>query len=278
MREFNVFDEWGNYVGKFTPSGGGENAIIMFIVVILLWVFGFLVYALFRLLQEGLRALFHGKWITAALYLSPFLVVTLMIVFSITVSFATAIPAAIAQEAEQQHSEQVIATTTNHLTEADKAEQTLVIATPYGDVTVKKLSGLKTLNDIRSCRGYAVDNCEKYFGSGNRGFWVYEITIPNIYGGSMSLGYYNFTPDYFFGAKNNGYGENYHCFLEAWDSGVFQPEIYQSTNPALVYCEARADDNVKLELTFSNPTDWQAEPYNFKILLNPFTGLFENSK
>lgn len=68
MSDFNVFDEWGNYVGRFTPSGKGTaDSIIMFFAVIILWTIGFLVYLFIKLVVEGFRAAAEGNWGKAVL-------------------------------------------------------------------------------------------------------------------------------------------------------------------------------------------------------------------
>lgn len=49
--EFNVFDEWGNYMGKFTPAGEGDGCLSA-IALLSLGTVGFLVYLLARLVTS----------------------------------------------------------------------------------------------------------------------------------------------------------------------------------------------------------------------------------
>ncbi len=67
--EFNVFDEWGNNVGKFTPAGSGfGNAILMIIAMLVLWTIGFLIYLFIRLIAKGYKAARKGDWENALMY------------------------------------------------------------------------------------------------------------------------------------------------------------------------------------------------------------------
>jgi hypothetical protein len=68
--KFDVFDEYGQYVGRIAPSGQGAlDSCFMLLAVILLWMFGFLIYALIRLLIEGFKALGKGEIGKAVRYL-----------------------------------------------------------------------------------------------------------------------------------------------------------------------------------------------------------------
>lgn len=67
--EFNVFDEWGNYVGKFTPTGSGfGDAILMVIAMIVLWTIGFLIFSFIKLIANGFKAAKKGDWENALMY------------------------------------------------------------------------------------------------------------------------------------------------------------------------------------------------------------------
>lgn len=82
--EFDVFDEWGNFVGKFTRAGAGGEGCFLTIAVMIVATFAFAVYLLVKLTVEGFRAAFQKKWDKAVLYwLAPgltalFLVVSMM--------------------------------------------------------------------------------------------------------------------------------------------------------------------------------------------------------
>jgi len=66
--EFDVFDEWGSYVGKFTPAGGGWDGCLFAIAMLILWTVGFLVYLLVRLVVQGFRAAGRKEWDKAVEY------------------------------------------------------------------------------------------------------------------------------------------------------------------------------------------------------------------
>lgn len=66
--EFDVFDEWGSYVGKFTPAGGGWDGCLFAIAMLFLWTVGFLVYLLVKLVVQGFRAAGRKEWDKAAAY------------------------------------------------------------------------------------------------------------------------------------------------------------------------------------------------------------------
>jgi hypothetical protein len=159
----------------------------------------------------------------------------------------------------------------NHLVEADQAEGVLTINSSFGDVTIEKINGLYTAEDVPSCIDLAAD-CEQYFKN-NRGLWAYKITIPTAYGLSMSESNYGGSnwPDRFFSYRNDGVVTSPGCFFESWD-GFYEPAIYQSTNPAMMYCEAK--DNATLEFHFyMNSSDWNSTPYEFNLKLDPYTGM-----
>lgn len=96
--EFNVFDEWGTYVGKFTPAGGGFDGCLFAIAMLLLWTVGFLVYLLVRLVVQGFRAASRKEWDQAAKYWA----VPGLIVAWFVLSLASAAATQAAEERERQ--------------------------------------------------------------------------------------------------------------------------------------------------------------------------------
>ena len=90
---FNVYDEWGNYVGKFTPTGSSsENAFLMLIAMIFLWTMGFIIYALFRLISKGFQEAKKGNWgKTIAYWALPGILVGAMCISVLTTTVASAI-------------------------------------------------------------------------------------------------------------------------------------------------------------------------------------------
>ncbi len=60
MGAFDVFDEWGNFVEKFTPAGGG--GCLFGIALLLLLAAGFVVYVYIKMVVMGFVALSKGKW------------------------------------------------------------------------------------------------------------------------------------------------------------------------------------------------------------------------
>ena len=67
--QFSVFDEWGNKVGEFIPTGGGlGDTVIMIFVLILAWVFGFVIYLFIKLIIKGFEAISDERWDEAVAY------------------------------------------------------------------------------------------------------------------------------------------------------------------------------------------------------------------
>ncbi len=67
MGDFDVFDEWGNWVGKFTPAGAGAGyGCLLLVALILVGVIGFFVYLLIKvmiiLITEGYQAAKKKEW------------------------------------------------------------------------------------------------------------------------------------------------------------------------------------------------------------------------
>ena len=68
--KFNVFDEWGNKVGEYTPTGGsGADGLIMFVALIFFWTIGFAAYTFVRLTVKGLEALAKQEYLKAFKFL-----------------------------------------------------------------------------------------------------------------------------------------------------------------------------------------------------------------
>lgn len=68
--KFNVFDEWGNKVGEYTPTGGGgADGFLMIIALFFLWTIGFVAYTFVRLTVKGLEALAKHEYQKAFKYL-----------------------------------------------------------------------------------------------------------------------------------------------------------------------------------------------------------------
>lgn len=67
MGDFDVFDEWGNFMGKFTPAGGG---CWFTIAILFLSVIGFWIYLLIKLTVNGFKSAKKGDWKRAIVYLA----------------------------------------------------------------------------------------------------------------------------------------------------------------------------------------------------------------
>ncbi len=98
MKEFNVFDEWGNYVGKFVPEGGGINGILGVLTLIFAGIMIFVIYVLVRLIVEGFKALSRRQWGMAIVGLSPIWLTGLLVILGIG--------AAVVQKYQQQVQDQ----------------------------------------------------------------------------------------------------------------------------------------------------------------------------
>lgn len=69
--KFDVFDEYGRFIGRIVPSGqGAADSFFALLAIILLWIFGFLIYSLIRLIIEGFKALGKGDFGKAILCLA----------------------------------------------------------------------------------------------------------------------------------------------------------------------------------------------------------------
>lgn len=66
MGDFDVFDDWGNFVGKFTPAGGG--GCLFGIAILILLAAGFVIYQFIKMVVMGFVALSKGKWGEALMY------------------------------------------------------------------------------------------------------------------------------------------------------------------------------------------------------------------
>ncbi len=100
--EFNVFDGWGNNVGKFTPAGSGfGNAILMMIAMLVFWTIGFLIYLFIRLIVKGFRAAKEGDWDGAIGYWA----VPGLLIFFFAVSLIGGVAYVAAEEFQQRAEE-----------------------------------------------------------------------------------------------------------------------------------------------------------------------------
>lgn len=68
--EFNVFDDWGNKIGKvrLEDGSGAFGGLAIFLVMVVLWTFGFLIYVFIRLITRGFEALGRGELLKAVAY------------------------------------------------------------------------------------------------------------------------------------------------------------------------------------------------------------------
>lgn len=99
----DLFDEYGNFVGRFEPSGGGFEGFFFLIGVVFLWAFGFLIYLFFKLIINGFKAMGRGDWGKALAYL----IVPGVIVLLGTLSVVGVIAASAVGEMERRQAEQL---------------------------------------------------------------------------------------------------------------------------------------------------------------------------
>lgn len=60
--DFDVFDEWGGYLGRFIPAGGGcANSIILVIALLIMWTIGFAFYLIFKLTTGIIKELLKTR-------------------------------------------------------------------------------------------------------------------------------------------------------------------------------------------------------------------------
>lgn len=99
----DLFDEYGNFVGRFEPSGGGFEGFFFLIGVVFLWAFGFLIYLFFKLIINGFKAMGRGEFGKALAYL----IVPGVIVLLGTLSVVGVIAASAVGEMERRQAEQL---------------------------------------------------------------------------------------------------------------------------------------------------------------------------
>lgn len=99
----DLFDEYGNFVGRFEPSGGGFEGFFFLIGVVFLWAFGFLIYLFFKLIINGFKAMGRGEFGKALAYL----IVPCVIVLLGTLSVVGVIAASAVDEMERRQAEQL---------------------------------------------------------------------------------------------------------------------------------------------------------------------------
>jgi hypothetical protein len=58
---FDVYDEWGNFLGTFTRAGSATDNIAVLIAFVIIGVILSVIYMLIRLIIEGFRALTEGR-------------------------------------------------------------------------------------------------------------------------------------------------------------------------------------------------------------------------
>ena len=76
MSKLDVFDEWGNKVGEFIPSGEDGTGLFGCLFIAVLFVVGLPIYGLVWLTKEGFAALKEGKTEEAlACWLIPLIIV-----------------------------------------------------------------------------------------------------------------------------------------------------------------------------------------------------------
>lgn len=140
--EFNVFDEWGNYVGKFTPAGSGfGDAIFMMIAMIILWTIGFLIYLFIKLIVNGFKAAKEEDWGRAIGYW----VVPGLLIFFFAVSLIGGAANAAAEERQQQQQQQ-----------AKESEVQWALQNKDEAVTLTKIRG--GMSWIENCNSLCKDN------------------------------------------------------------------------------------------------------------------------
>lgn len=100
--KFNVFDEWGNFIGRFTAVGSGADNCAVMVAFLIMGVIISVIYMLFRLIIEGFKALFAGRLGMAFVYWAiPLLLVGLIAYFNISKGVEANIEAGRLTELEQ---------------------------------------------------------------------------------------------------------------------------------------------------------------------------------
>jgi hypothetical protein len=92
--KFDVFDQYGQFVGRIIPSGEGYGgSILAFLAIATLWIFGFLIYAYVSSTIEGFKALGRGEIGKAALFLGiPTIACCLVLSLPVAMAISEGVP------------------------------------------------------------------------------------------------------------------------------------------------------------------------------------------
>jgi len=108
MSKFNVFDDWGNKVGEFIPSGEDGAGLFGCLFIVVLFVVGLPLYFLGWLIDKGFAAAKEGNKEEALLYWA--LPITLVVCLGGILLNSAASEAAQKQQFQQQQEEELRAT------------------------------------------------------------------------------------------------------------------------------------------------------------------------
>jgi len=203
--EFDVFDEWGSYVGKFTPAGGGWDGCLFAIAMLILWTVGFLVYLLVRLVVQGFRAAGRKEWDKAVEYWAiPGLVVGV---------FFLALASSAATQAAEERERQLYQ-------EARQRDQVVWTLSDNNEkMTIERVDGREFL--VEGYRGLLYGH---YLVTNNLEVTLLDISLPNG------------LADY----AGGGYCAGAYLVLEAGQTGeidcseyLFQDGFWTRLNPCL---------------------------------------------
>jgi hypothetical protein len=140
----DVFDEWGNYVGKFTPSDGGLDGCFMIIALIIVGIIGFAIYAVVKILIKvvikGFEALGQKKWGEAIACLSP---IWLSVILALVLIAAGG--ASVVNQQNQQKQQNAQATQTEQAWQV----QNVVEPTETAQSEIQALKTLLTFNNVQ---------------------------------------------------------------------------------------------------------------------------------
>jgi len=88
--ELDVFDEWGSYLGRLIPAGGGcTNSILLVIALIIMWTIGFTFYLIFKLTTGIIKELLKTRAGRITLVVVPTIIAILAtgLILLIVISF-----------------------------------------------------------------------------------------------------------------------------------------------------------------------------------------------
>lgn len=232
----DLFDEYGNFVGRFEPSGGGFEGFFFLIGVVFLWAFGFLIYLFFKLIINGFKAMGRGDWGKALQYL----LIPSLATFMLLCQLAAATAQGIKQQQEHEAYQQKVSAsaTAEARAEATATQRAVVAQQAFRESEVEAKSLVQVKDVVLLTEGQVMPN-----GSGmaysiqpdkisfirftivNNSKLAVGVSLPGCFPTSSINGYW---PNGYVGVFDKyepGVGKDVTCWLN-WVPEQSSPENY----------------------------------------------------